>query len=76
MITIILGIMFLLALGALAIGLISFGIWLLPAVIVGIIVIKIIKLVMKKTEKPDVIVMDRKFFNDNYVKKETGEVVK
>ena len=76
MITIILGIMFLLALGALAIGLISFGIWLLPIVIGVVIVIKILKIVFKKQEKPDVIVMDRKFFNENYVKKETGEVVK
>lgn len=76
MITIILSIMFLLALGALAIGLVSFGIWLLPFVIGGIIAIKILKLIFKKQEKPDVIVMDRKFFNDNYVKKETGEVVK
>ena len=72
MITIILAIMFLLALGALAIGLLSFGIWLLPLVIVAIFITKILKMILKKGEKPDVVVMDRKYFENNFKLKEQG----
>lgn len=72
MFTIILGIMFLLALGALAIGLLSFGIWLLPVVIIAIFVTRILKMFLKKEKKPDVVVMDRQFFEKNFVAKEQG----
>lgn len=72
MITIILGIMFLLALGALAIGLLSFGIWLLPLVIIAVFITKILRMILKKGEKPDVVVMDRKYFENNFKLKEQG----
>lgn len=72
MITIILAIMFLFALGALFIGLISFGIWLLPVVIVGLVLAKVLKSITSKNSKPDVVVMSRKDFEANYIKKSEG----
>ena len=72
MFTIILGIMFLLALGALAIGLLSFGIWLLPLVIIAIFATKIIRMFLKKEKKPDVVVMDRQYFETNFQLKDQG----
>ena len=72
MITIILGIMFLLALGTLAIGLLSFGIWLLPLVIIAIFATRIIRMFLKKEKKPDVVVMDRQYFEQNFVTREQG----
>lgn len=72
MISIILGIMFLLALGALAIGLLSFGIWLLPVVVIALLVTRILKMFLKKEKKPDVVVMDRKYFETNFVTRDQG----
>jgi len=72
MITIILGIMFLPALGALAIGLVSFGIWLLPLVIIAIFITKILRMILKKEKKPDVVVMDRQYFEQNFQLKGQG----
>lgn len=71
MFTAILGIMMLLAIGALVIGLISFGIWLLPIVVIGVIVVKVLKLIVKKSNKPDVVTMSRHEFETNYVRKPT-----
>ena len=71
MITIILVIMFLFALGALVMGLISFGIWLIPVVVIGCIIAKILKAALgNKKNKMDVIVMDRKTFDATYEKKQ------
>jgi ABC-type Na+ efflux pump permease subunit len=64
--------MFLLALGALAIGLLSFGIWLLPLVIIAIFITKILRMILKKEKKPDVVVMDRQYFENNFQLKEQG----
>ena len=72
MITIILAIMFLFAVGALFIGLISFGIWLLPVVIVGLVLAKVLKSITSKNSKSDVVVMSRKDFEANYIKKSEG----
>lgn len=71
MFTAILGIMLLLAIGALAIGLISFGIWLLPIVVIGVIVVKVLKLIFKKSSKPDTVTMSRREFEANYIRKPT-----
>lgn len=76
MITMIIVIMLLLALGALAISLLSFGIWLIPVVIIGMVVAKLVKALADKKKAqqvPDVVIMPRSYFEANYTLKQPVE---
>ena len=70
---IILGIMLFLALAMLVITFVSFGIWVIIPALCIFGIYKIIKLCWKKKDKPDLVIMDRKLFEQQYEKKNVAQ---
>ena len=68
---IILMVMLFLALAMIVITFVSFGIWVVIPALCIFGIYKIIKLVCKKKDKPDLVIMDRKVFEAQYEKKAT-----
>ena len=71
MVTLILGIMALIAIGMILMGVISVGIWLVPVAIIGLLLVKLLKAIgmflFKRSD--DVVVLNKKDFEKNYVHK-------
>ena len=73
MITLILGLMAMLSIGLVAIMAVSIGWWLIPVFICCLLIKSILKAAKGLVgKKEDIVVMSRKDFEANYVKKETG----
>ena len=66
---IILFVILFLALAMIAITFVAWGVWLVVPALCIFGIYKIIKVVVKKKDKPDLVIMSRKDFDQNYTKK-------
>jgi len=69
---IILAVLLFLAIAMILITFVSFGIWVVIPALCIFGIYKIIKLVVKKKDKPDLVIMSRKDFEAKYVEKPKG----
>lgn len=69
---VILFVMLFLALAMIAITFVAWGVWLVVPALCIFGIYKIIKAVVKKKDKPDLVIMSRKDFETNYTKKQVN----